>query len=486
MVLGLVPAAINHFCGTGKSNRRKTTIDMLPDDLLLEIFYFCRIHPSFKFFFHGACQWKWHLLAHVCQRWRQIIFESPQRLDIKILCTHETPVREKLHIWPTLPIMVDCNPLEDIGPEGEDNVVAALGHSDRVCYIRVMRSELEKMVTVMQVPFPALTHLELYSRHDDEDVPALSAGFLGGSAPRLQEISLSRIPFPSLPTLLLSTGNLVRLYLSGIPSTGYISPEAMAVGLAPLSKLENLWISFDSFSSDQIRPPPATRIVLPALITFSFQGAYTYLENIVACIDSPQLDRIHINFSDQLFDIPVAQLSKFLDRSMGPKLALLKHAHIGLSGYFFSFLIYRHPSSDWHISSEGIDLQVPNIAHSFRQFSATLSNVIHLRLEVKRREGRQLEGTVEVEWMHLLRQFSAIQSLYISQDLAGPISLALEDITAEMAIEVWPSLDLICLEGLPAASIEKFATARQLSGRPVIVVDTKTEFSERLEFSVEE
>lgn len=68
--------------------------------------------------------------------------------------------------------------------------------------------------------------------------------------------------------------------------------------------------------------------------------------------------------------------------------------------------------------------------------------MIHLRLEVKRREGRQLEGTVEVEWMHL-RQFSAMQSLYVSQDLAGPISLALEDITAEMAIEVWPSLDLI-------------------------------------------
>ena len=467
---------------------------MLPDDLLLEIFDFCRIHPSFKFIFHLGCPglWKWHLLAHVCQRWRQIIFESPQRLDIKILCTPKTPIREKLHIWPTLPIVVDCNSIDGIGTEGEDNLVAALGHSDRVCYIRVQGSDLEKIVTVMQVPFPALTHLDIYSRDhdlDNEDVPAqapaLSAEFLGGSAPCLQEISLSRIPFPTLPTLLLSTGNLVGLFLISIPSTGYFSPEAMAMGLAPLPKLESLLISFQSFSSDQIHPPPTTRIVLPALATFSFQGAYAYLENVVACIDSPQLNRIHINYLNPHFGIPVAQLAKFLDRSMGPNLALLKHARIRFFAYYFSFTMCRHPSSIWHISCQGIDLQVPKIAHSFRQFSATLSNVIHLKLEVER-EGRQFEDADEVEWILLLCQFSTIQSLYVSQELAVPISFALEDITVEMSIEVWPSLDLICLEGLPASSIEKFVTARQLSGRPVIVVDTKTEFSERLEFSVEE
>jgi hypothetical protein len=271
--------------------------------------------------------------------------------------------------------------------------------------------------------------------------------------------------------------------LSVIPRTGYISPEAMAVGLAPLTKLENLYIAFESFSSDQIRPPPVTRIILPSLITFGFSGACAYLENMVASIDSPQLDRIHIFYSNQLFDIPVAQLAKFLDRSIGPRLTLLKHVHISFFTYHFSFKMYRHPSSIW-LSCEGIDVQAPNIAHSFRHFSATLSNVIHLKLDVEPREGRQLEGTDEVEWLHLLRQFSAIQSLYVSQDLAKPISLALEDITAEMAVQVWPSLDLIYLEGLQAPSIEKFVTARQLSGRPVTVVVTKTEFSERLGYSV--
>jgi hypothetical protein len=49
-----------------------------------------------------------------------------------------------------------------------------------------------------------------------------------------------------------------------------------------------------------------------------------------------------------------------------------------------------------------------------------------------------------------------------------------------MVTEVLPSLDLICLDGQPASSIEKFvaASARQLSGRPVTTIDTETEFEE--------
>lgn len=38
----------------------------------------------------------------------------------------------------------------------------------------VTRSELEKLVTVMQVPFPALTYLEI---NLDGDAPVIPAGF---------------------------------------------------------------------------------------------------------------------------------------------------------------------------------------------------------------------------------------------------------------------------------------------------------------------
>jgi len=80
----------------------------------------------------------------------------------------------------------------------------------------------------------------------------------------------------------------------------------------------------------------------------------------------------------------------------------------------------------------------------------------------------------------LLYQFSTVQTLYVSQELAGHVALGLEQITGEMVAEVLPSLDLICLTDQPAVSLEKFVTTRKLSGRAVTLVDTKAEFDERL------
>jgi hypothetical protein len=214
---------------------------MLSDDALLEIFDLCRTDPYFKFGSFGD-MWKWHLLVHVCRRWRQIIFESPRRLDLKILCTHETPVRNNLSIWPTLPIVVVCTYFGiSISPEGEDNVIAALRHSDRVCSavrLDATHSELEKMFTVMQVPFPVLKCLEIYSK--DENAPILPPGFLGGSAPPLHALILCDIPSPTLSMLLLSTSNLYKLKLAGIPPTGYISPEALVTCLGRIDQTRNI------------------------------------------------------------------------------------------------------------------------------------------------------------------------------------------------------------------------------------------------------
>jgi hypothetical protein len=101
-------------------------------------------------------------------------------------------------------------------------------------------------------------------------------------------------------------------------------------------------------------------------------------------------------------------------------------------------------------------------------------------------EGRQLMGTEDIEWIHLLQQFPAVQTLHVSRELAGHVALALEDIAGEMVDEVIPSLDLIRVVDQPASSIEKFIAARQLSGCPVTVIDSETEFDETLEPCVSE
>jgi hypothetical protein len=288
----------------------------------------------------------------------------------------------------------------------------------------------------------------------------------------------------------LSTGDLVKLELRRIPPTGYIPPEAMVACLAALPRLDTFHIGFRSATSrpDQIHPPPVTRTVLPALTSFEFKGATEYLEDLVAHIDSPQLERTFIVYFNQLVDFQAAQLSEFIERSVGPKLTLFSHARVTFFSDWVTFNMYlheNHPSSDLGsatitISCEGIDWQVSHIARVLSHFSATLSNLVHLNLKVEP-EGLQLKGTDDVEWQHLLHQRSTVRTLHVSQELASHVALALEDITAEMVAEALPSLDLIYLAGQPASSVEEFVTARKLSGRPVTVVGTKTEFNNRLE-----
>jgi hypothetical protein len=110
---------------------------------------------------------------------------------------------------------------------------------------------------------------------------------------------------------------------------------------------------------------------------------------------------------------------------------------------------------------------------------ATISNVVHLKLYTWP-DGPQLTDIVYVEWLYLLRQFPTAQTLYVSRKLASHFALALEDIPMEMVVDVLPSLDFIYLEGQPASSIEKFGAFRRLSGHPVIIVTTETEYHDRL------
>ncbi|KAH9172839.1 hypothetical protein EDB89DRAFT_840474 [Lactarius sanguifluus] len=233
----------------GESYRPGTMIDMLPDDvlLLLEIFDLCQERYSVLEAIDRV--WGWHFFVHICRRWRQIVFESPHRLNPRIFCTHGTPVRKNLGICPALPIVMDYADYEHfklagVLPNDEDNVVAALEHRDRVSYIglSLTGSQLDKMAAVMQEPFSVLNGLYIDSK--DGNAPVLPAKFLGGSAPRLQYIVLDVIPFPALPTLLLSASDLLELHLLNIPPTGYIAPDATIACLAVLPRLEQFVIEF--------------------------------------------------------------------------------------------------------------------------------------------------------------------------------------------------------------------------------------------------
>ena len=174
----------------------------------------------------------WRTLLQVCQRWRNLIFGSPRRLDLQLVCTTRTPARDTPDIWPalpSLPLVVEDHYCQ------EEGLIALLERSDlvpRISQIELFNVHLEDISKAMEIPFPELTHLELgRSNEETEPVLPLSDLFLGGSAPRLQFLHLNRILFPGLPKLLSSATHLTHLLLERIPHSGYISPEALVACL---------------------------------------------------------------------------------------------------------------------------------------------------------------------------------------------------------------------------------------------------------------
>ncbi|KAH9031500.1 hypothetical protein EDB85DRAFT_1335496 [Lactarius pseudohatsudake] len=424
------------------SSQCATTIDTLTDNVLLEIFDLIRSSFDFQVrfpLFWGTPGpppvWKWHPLVCVCRRWRQVIFASPLRLDLQLLCTHGTPVRKILGCWqPTLPIVIGHghNSMEDLAPGDEDNVFAALEQRDRVRHINlwVTYAALDNMVTLMQEPFPELRRLAISSRC--QNMPILPDNFLGGSAPCLREILFRSIPFPALPTLLSSASDLVQLILVDIPQTGHISSVAFAACLAVLPSLEHLTIEFRSPGSptDQTHLPPKTRAVLPSLTSFIFEGESAYLEALLAQVDTPQVDWIHIRYTDDL-DFRVTEFPKFIERS-GLKPSRFGHAEIFFGDDHSSGLIF-------------------DMARLLNQTSAMLSEVVRLEIRIDSSTpywrddvgGGLSDGT---EWLELFRPFKAVKKLHICEELAESITHALEGRT-EADTRVLPALKSICVGG---------------------------------------
>ncbi|KAH8994368.1 hypothetical protein EDB86DRAFT_2926302, partial [Lactarius hatsudake] len=160
-------------------NRHAVTINILPDDILLEIFAFCLRDPrtSLDSMRHMRV---WQRLVHVCQRWRRIIYASPRRLDLHLCCSNNMPFRKlkNLGLWRDFPLAVVF-----FMSKGQDDLIAALEHPGRVRRIFTMYADVFEVVKAMRVPFPALTHLELTAPEDngyDPEVLDFPDGFLGG------------------------------------------------------------------------------------------------------------------------------------------------------------------------------------------------------------------------------------------------------------------------------------------------------------------
>ena len=505
-----------------------TSLDTLSDDVLLEIFAFCVSCTDDDL---PSRMWSWKTLVQVCKQWRDIIYASPNYLDLYFYLSNRDNVEETIDSWPEFPlIVVFCVP--DKHKDDADNLRDALAQRDRIRSIDISTTPLGEnwFAELMEEEFPQLTHLDLTvdssAIHNSMTTPYIFLDrFLGESAPSLQHLCIDNFRHGGLSSLLSSTPNLVSLQIKNIRLAGYMSPEEMVGVLAKLTKLRDLCIAFpsvilptdDEFPDAKKIPSPhsPTHAVLPVLTKLRFEGKSEYFENLINLIDAPLLKDLYVqylmpdNSKDEDDKIKAGDLSRFIGRTETFKHAQFRRVQVIL-GWNDTYIIFDLPQGD----SECQQLEAclfhrmfgqENVFNTFRVantvshvikwlrqlvITGMLSDVQHLVFQsyaIIFNEERQDQVLGCVDWLLLLHLFSAVEVLYVSWSLAKHIPSALEDAPEEMAAQVLPALQLLALNtcnnqdkkerGRP---VERFLSLRKQFGCPVVMVESHNEFIERL------
>jgi hypothetical protein len=461
----------NELGGIGPFHQR-VTIRTLTDDALLEIFD--------AYVDEAKRIDAWYTLVHVCRRWRRIVFASPRRLRLQLLCTNKRPVRKMLRIWPALPIIIWTSGTQtSIDEQGADNIIAALEQSHRVCGIvlrGVSTSLFETFAAAAQDPFPALKSLALVPHGNTP--PVLPEFFLGGFAECLQSLWLNSIELVAVQKILLSAADIVDLHLWDIPNHGYMSPEDVAHCLSTMARLESLRLGFHPPRSRFGRiPPPPARAVLPSLAHFFFKGTSEYLEDLVARIDAPLLGFLDITFFHQLvFDI--SQLPQFIGRTEKSK--TLKQADVLLDNRSATIRFSpspQRPTTDhtmlaFRVSCRAPEWQLSSLVQVCRSSMPLLPTLE--RLDVREDRPHWQDDMENAQWLELLYPFATVRHLSLSEELALRIAPALQELNLNTVAEVLPALQNLFLEGYQTSgvvgeAIAPFVAMRQFSGHPVAI-----------------
>ena len=408
-----------------------TSLDALNDDILLTLFNYYRRDDEKRWLQLGWCK-----LAHVCRRWRHLIYGSASYLDVRLLCTNGSPGVDTLAHLPPLPLVIDYQfETATIDAFEECGISHALQLRDRVCHavLRIPLLSLHKLLDFMGEPFPSLSNLSLSLTADEDSGLILPKTFM---APNLRHLTLSGIGLPG-DLALLSTASLVTLTLANIRASGYFPPKHLVALLRSSLHLEELSISFSVRlprpSSEwelfhELGPP----VTLPILKSFVFRGGSAYLDSLIAQMRAPRLQILDIAFFNQLaFAIP--HLAHFADAAQAIKLPVAEII-------FDRDIVSVNTGDEWrlghgsrycslHVMCEPFDWQIDCAAQICGALVPVLSSVQKLTLDSdgERRTIWPNGAVGGVTWLELLKPFVGARELNVQGSvLAWELSRALQ------------------------------------------------------------
>ena len=424
----------------------------------------------------------WYRLAHVCQRWRNLILGSASYLGLCLVCTHDTPVADMLAHSPPLPLVIDYQD-HDITADDEEAIILALTQRDRVRRIRlgIPVLKLQKPIMVIDGEYPILEHLILRDPAEKTSGPVLILPETL-QTPRLRHLDINfSIQIPIRAPLLGTAAGLIVLSLAmDLPST-YFQPADLIRWLSLMPRLEILMIFFFSPVSNHdverqlMRTPITTHVTLPNLRTFTFQAVSAHSEAVLSRVTAPCLQHFQICYFEQLtFSVP--QLLQFMGRIENLRFDRVK---------FFCgrevYMVANPPGTN--LPSAGfsiyvwcwpLDLQVSSMAQILNTLSQMFSTVEHLTLghEEDSDLSEEHDEVDRAEWRKFLRSFSNVKTLCIDNELVGELTRCLRSEDGESPLELLPELQELIYPGSGNTddAFTPFIDARKSAGRPVTLI----------------
>jgi hypothetical protein len=194
----------------------------------------------------GESQWArekwWYKLAHVCQRWRNLILGSTSYLGLYLVCTSGTPVADMLEYSPPLPLIIDYDAGEhydDIPTEDEKGIFLSLEQRDRVRRIRLrLRTPiLQKLIMAINEEYPILEYLILVPPQERNTILILPETL---QAPNLRHIMLAGFALPMGYRLITTAVGLVTICLAFLHPSTSIHPNTLLQWISFMPQLESL------------------------------------------------------------------------------------------------------------------------------------------------------------------------------------------------------------------------------------------------------
>ena len=365
----------------------------------------------------------------------------------------------------------------------EEGIILALKQRDRVRRVRLYSAGtvLQKLIMAMDEEYPILEYLYITLPPDDNTTIVRFPET--HQAPYLRHLDIQGFALPTGSPLLWTAVGLVALIMLD-PST-YFHPNTLLQWISLMPHLETLKVYFKLSipNRDVERQLTHTPIIAPITLLnlhhFQFCGVSSYLEALVHRITTPRLEKLEINFFNQLtFSFP--RLLQFIIAAENFRLgdAVITFSNNLVGPGVYPFGVSFGPTNEYALGIAvlccHLDWQVSSMAQISNSLSQIFSAVEHLylQLDVHSESSEEHNDVDHTEWRKLLRPFSHVKTLRIHRGLIKDLSRCLELEDGELPLELLPELQEITFYGSgdTGDALTSFIDTRRNAGRPVILV----------------